>query len=201
MKLYEYESHDEYVAVQTAANKRKIDMVWVSEGNVRMVRNHFHLTPRSILCHGTRNAAEQKLFKTEWPDAFVIGSEISDSASWFPMTIQQDMQEPRLDWIRQFDIVYSNSFDHSCDPVGCLETWLGQLANGGRLYVDFADDPKVNYSSITDPLALDTGDMEKLTAYAGGRIITKMDGKGAKGHHTTIYVIGRRTPGSGCSGW
>lgn len=192
MKQFEYRDYDHYVEAQTTANRKKIHEVWISEGNVRMIVAHFNLTPRSILCHGTRNATEQQLFRKYWSKAYIIGTEISELGTQFPMTVHHDMQFEKHEWERRFDIVYSNSFDHAISPHMCMHTWIEQLADGGRLYVDYADDPKVNYASETDPLALEPGDMEAIIEDAGGRLIAKLDGKSRKGHHTTIYVIGKR---------
>ena len=47
----------------------------------------------TVLCHGTRNGAEQRYFKDHWKNAEVLGTEISDTATQFPMTVEWDMQK------------------------------------------------------------------------------------------------------------
>ncbi len=89
----------------------------------------------SVLCHGTRNAREQEYFKNLLPFAEIIGTEISYTAAEFPMTEQHDFHEPQDKWLNKFDIVYSNSFDHSYDPEKCINTWKDQLSSNGSLYI------------------------------------------------------------------
>jgi hypothetical protein len=68
MKVYEYESYEQYVEKQTMANKAKIDRAWIVKSTVAAIKNwyvrEYDKLPTKILCHGTRNGAEQKLFKS-----------------------------------------------------------------------------------------------------------------------------------------
>ena len=62
MKIYQYSSHEEYVAAQVEANIRKLKNIWVDKKTIQQIAN---LQPEAnfILCHGTRNATEQKYFQ------------------------------------------------------------------------------------------------------------------------------------------
>ncbi len=90
MKIYKYKNYKEYVDVQTSTNKVKINNVWVTESSVKKIKS---LQPNAevIICHGTRNAAEQKLFYKYYPNSTILGTEISDTALNLPMTIHHDL--------------------------------------------------------------------------------------------------------------
>ena len=62
MKIYQYKDYDEYVASQIEANIRKIKNIWVEKKTIQEISRQ-HGPANTILCHGTRNAAEQKYFK------------------------------------------------------------------------------------------------------------------------------------------
>ena len=114
MKLYEYENYEEYVSEQTRANKLKLKNVWVQKDTMNQIKQRVS-NPKSIICHGTRNAKEQQYLQEIYGDIEIIGTEISETATQFDMTIQHDFHEQKEEWINHFDILYSNSFDHMND--------------------------------------------------------------------------------------
>ena len=61
MKIWKYESYDDYVKAQTKANVKKIKKIWVQKSTIKQIYNRIPMAA-NILCHGTRNAAEQKYF-------------------------------------------------------------------------------------------------------------------------------------------
>jgi len=160
MKIYEYESYEEYKKHQTEANKRKIQVVWVRSHVIRETKR-FVDDPQIILCHGTRNGKEQKLFKENYPNAKVLGTEISDTASSFPDTIEHDFQEEIPEFVNACDIVYSNSFDHSINPKKCLTTWSNQLKEGGYLFLELMIGNE-NRSKASDPLEIEKGEVREI---------------------------------------
>ena len=137
MKVYQYESYDDYKQAQTEANLRKIDKIWTQKNTILKIKS-FVSEASNIICHGTRNGAEQKYFKTEYPSAYVIGTEISSTAWQFDYTIQWDFAEQKPEWVNKFDIVYSNSFDHSFDPNKTIKTRKEQVAENGRIFLEWS---------------------------------------------------------------
>jgi hypothetical protein len=136
---FDYEA---YKSIQIAANKGKIDRVSVSRENVAFLCRHLQssgVTVNSVLCHGTRNAAEQGFFKTVLPHAEILGTEISDAADQYPMTIRWDFHEVKPEWIGRYDLVFSNSWDHSYNPQKLFRAWLSCVAPGGALVVEWAE--------------------------------------------------------------
>jgi hypothetical protein len=140
-ELYQYRnadgsfSYDKYRQIQTSGNKRKIGNIWVIEDNIKFLSGYIKTllpSPQFGLCHGTRRGKEQEWFqKYLGGDCEVIGTEISDTATQFPNTIQWDFHDVKEEWVDAVDFIYSNSFDHSYDPKVCLNAWMSCIKPGG----------------------------------------------------------------------
>ncbi len=139
-KLYNYESYEAYRAAQIAGNKRKIENVFVKEPNIARIAAFAEGrlgTVGSVLCHGTRNGAEQSFFRKHLKGApRILGTEISDTAAQFPDTVQWDFHEMNPEWVGQWDLVYSNSWDHAYDPEKAFGNWLKFLSPRGLLMLE-----------------------------------------------------------------
>ena len=139
MRQHKYSSHSEYVAEQTLWNKRKLGMVWVSEISMRIVAEYIkeHLPDAKFgICHGTRRGAEQNWLR-EMLGIEVIGTEISDTASQFPYTLQWDFHDVKTEWAGAVDFIYSNSLDHSFNPQLAIGQWMSCLRPGGFCFIDW----------------------------------------------------------------
>lgn len=122
-----------YKQIQTEGNKRKIESVWVREENIEFLANYIKDAvgqPKFGLCHGTRRGKEQEWFR-KYLGCDVLGTEISETATQFPHTIQWDFHDVKPEWIDAVDFIYSNSLDHSYDPEKCLDAWMSCLKKGG----------------------------------------------------------------------
>lgn len=167
---FDYEA---YKAVQTAANKAKIDWRSVQPENIAFLCHALTergVKIRKVLCHGTRNGAEQKFFH-EATGAEVLGTEISDTATQFPMTIQWDFHEVKPEWQGAFDVIFSNSWDHSYDPKLALSRWLTCVAKGGALALEWSNVHGKTEASPIDPFRSSLPELvsllETLVANAG----------------------------------
>ena len=143
MKYISHESYEDYVKQQTITNKAKINNVWAVASNMKDIKNYcdeHNINVINILCHGTRNGAELQYFQNNFPDSGVLGTDISDTATQFPNTVQWDFHNVNDDWTGQFDIVYTNSWDHAYDFEKALDVWMGQLTDTGRLFLDWNED-------------------------------------------------------------
>ena len=152
MNIYKYDSYEEYVKVQTEANHEKLHRSWVSFTTMRAISNRVKEV-NNIICHGSRRGTELEYFRECYPEANIIGTDISDTATLFENTVQHDFHDVREDWIDKFDLVYSNSFDHSYDPCKALDTWIDQLNENGVLCVELMKGVD-NESSKMDPLEI-----------------------------------------------
>jgi hypothetical protein len=189
MKIYQYKDHKEYVEEQTRANVTKLDKIWVSDLTIHTIKSKIDYAV-NILCHGTRNAAEQKLFLENYPYAEVIGTEISHTASQFPYTVQHDFHEVKDEWIDRFDIVYSNSFDHSYDPNKSLSAWKDQIHDGGYIFIELmtGDDQK---AKSTDPLELSEEEFVHLCKELDLKVENKFRTIGGKTKVSVLYMLSK----------
>lgn len=189
MKIYQYKSYDEYVDAQVKANVQKIKNVWVSKRTIQTIAK-LQPNANTILCHGTRNAAEQKYFQESYPSAEIIGTEISHTADQFPMTVQWDFHNVKPEWVGKFDIVYSNAIDHSYDPTMLITTWRNQLSLNGTLYIEHGYNEVDNRSRASDPLEINDAEIKFLISSADMSLINVFETTGIKGRcPSRVYVI------------
>lgn len=175
MKIYEHKSYEEYVEAQTKINKSKIKWVYANPKVItKICEEHPNPLPQFIICHGTRNGSEQKFFKEHLPNAEIIGTEISDNAETFEMTVQHDFSIPKEEWIGKADIVYSNALDHSNVPEKTIQTWKKQLSKSGRLYLEYSERDSV--CEPADCLQATQSEVIELLQKNGLDIINKFSG-------------------------
>lgn len=152
--LHRYEGgYEEYVAAQTAANRRKIDQVWADEGTLSAIARHATAEgrrPARGICHGARNGWEVAAL-ARLTGARVIGTDISDTATRFPDMVVWDFHNENPDWEGAFDFVYTNSLDQAMEPDRALAAWARQLAPGGRIYIEHTMGHAPGSASSMDP--------------------------------------------------
>jgi hypothetical protein len=136
-----YKDKKEYFQLQTKTYKIKRIRVFASEENIdficQYIRKRFNGHPINLLCHGTRNGFEQKIFRKYLPaNSEVVGSELSPSAFGIPDTVVWDFNNLNPDWVNKFDVLYSNSHDHCLNLRNTLEVWLNSLNNNGIIVLE-----------------------------------------------------------------
>jgi len=174
---------DLYRALQTAANKMKIDSQWVPEAHIALLAAHMlgqGAEPLSGICHGTRRGNEQIWFREHLgPQAQVFGTEISDTATDFPFTIQWDFHDVHPAWVGAMDFVYSNSWDHAHDPERAFAGWASCLGPGGYLLLDHGWNYQPGRVSAMDPFGITEAGLcamlDRVCA-ALGRVVGVIDG-------------------------
>ena len=163
MRLYRYGTGDTvdldlYRALQTAANKMKIDAQWVPEDHIALLAAYMldqGAKPATGICHGTRRGNEQVWFRAHLGEqAQVFGTEISDTATDFPFTIQWDFHDVEPSWLGAMDFVYSNSWDHAHDPERAFAGWASCLTPGGFLLMDHGWNYQPGRVSAMDPFGI-----------------------------------------------
>ena len=91
MKVFEYRDYDHYKEVQVAANIKKLHVRWCSEATVEIIAQRYP-DAKNIICHGARNGGEVRLFQKHYPEATVIGTDISHTANDFSDMVEWDFQ-------------------------------------------------------------------------------------------------------------
>jgi hypothetical protein len=164
---FDYEA---YKAVQTAANKAKIGWRSVQQADIAYLCQALAdrgVNIRKVLCHGTRSGAEQQFFQGA-TGADVLGTEISDTATQFPMTIQWDFHEVKPEWNATFNVIFSNSWDHSYDPKLAFSRWLSCVANGGALVLEWSTAHGDTEASPIDPFRSSPPELSALLGELAG---------------------------------
>ena len=161
MKLWKYKTYDEYVKVQTEGNVNKLKNVWADQKVFDLIAK-YKPDAKDIICHGTRNGAELDMFKKAIPSLYhIVGTEISHTAKQFPNTIQHDFHKQIPSFVNKFDIVYSNSIDHSYDPFKALKTWTDQVNQTGLLCIELATGAE-NKMRELDPLEISPKELTQI---------------------------------------
>tara|TARA_R100000329_G_scaffold127546_1_gene106233 strand:- start:183 stop:746 length:564 start_codon:yes stop_codon:yes gene_type:complete len=171
-RIYPFESYEEYVRIQTEINREKLGWVYAKPRVIKCIVDEVKFVG-TVLCHGSRNGAEIKMFAAHWPHAEVLGTEISDTATQFSRTVQWDMQKQKKEWIGKWDVVYSNSFDHCIYPDVALQTWKDQLSTEGSLFLEYSEQQSVYQAS--DPLDATLAEVKQMLSDAGFSRVEKMN--------------------------
>jgi hypothetical protein len=177
IKRHEYANYQEYVDRQVAANKAKIDRVWVKRESIEAIAAYLLLNTRWInfgICHGTRRGPEQQWFR-EALNCRVIGTEISDTAGDFPDTVQHDFHTIREDWLGKADFVYSNSLDHAYDPQVAVNAWVETLTPAGLCVIEWSDHHGPEYVNQNDPFGASVPAMVGLIRGWGHKVREVLD--------------------------
>jgi hypothetical protein len=179
---YEYPDYETYRKVQILGNKSKLTWQAVPERHVQALAGWLEATLGPVrfgLCHGTRRGAEQAWFRqhlTGEPE--VIGTEISDTATQFPHTVQWDFHDVNPDWEQRADFVYSNSWDHAFAPRRAFEAWFGSLRPGGVMLLDHSRDQVPEAANELDPFGISFDGLTELvteTFEGRGRVLPALD--------------------------
>lgn len=186
MKIYEYKNYDDYIEKQKITTTKKYGKLRYARQSVinQIVKLHKGEVS-NILCHGARSGEEQKYFKNCYSDAYVIGTELSPLAEEVKMTRIHDFNQPIDEWIGKFDIIYSNSFDHTISPQETMNVWLNQLSSTGRLYLEWSDKQNSEAHEM-DPFSAKETEIIKL---ASDKYITSHKADGAK-HRSNLIIFG-----------
>jgi len=139
MKIWQYNSYQEYQDIQIETNIRKIHkkVGWERERNIKRLSLYLLKRMNNIkkgICHGTRRGLEIRWFR-KYLQADIIGTEISPNATNFQFTIEWDFHNVKPEWINNMDFIYSNSLDHSYDPYRCIDQWMSCLKPTGRCII------------------------------------------------------------------
>ena len=141
MKLYKFETHDEYLEAQRIVTLRKHEKPttrFSSENGIMQAIINHHLTPIKFgLCHGVRHGEELDFFTKMEPDAKWIGTEIVEELCDGKRIIQADFADVLDGWLGHFDVIYTNALDHARFPEEAVSAWLSELSPTGKLYVEW----------------------------------------------------------------
>tara|TARA_B100000282_G_scaffold296866_1_gene280625 strand:+ start:1818 stop:2492 length:675 start_codon:yes stop_codon:yes gene_type:complete len=163
--------YKKYKKDQIALNKKKINFLGPNYSRMEPVASYIKENVKNItfgLCHGTRRGDEQKNLAKAL-GIKVLGTEISPTATDFKDTIEWDFHEVKEEWIGKVSFIYSNSLDHSYDPIKCLGSWMSCVSPGGVILIQRASDdlPGMVKENSTDIFQASPKAFEKIVDIAG----------------------------------
>lgn len=182
MKVFKYQDYNHYLEVQIEANKAKFHCQWVGHETIeeiyRLVR------AKKILCHGVRNGGEMFVFDALYEPEHIVGTDIAPTVNKLEEKFevyQHDFHDRLIDYVDYFDLVYTNSFDHSYAPRVALSTFNEQLVVGGHLAIELMVGDN-NGSCEMDPLEISIEEYKELLKEIDHVVTSEFD---------TEYVHGR----------
>lgn len=138
VKMRQFDTYDSYVRMQQITDRKKSPKTSVIRQDIADIAAALMadgVQIGRIMCHGSRNGEEVDWFAEEF-DAFAWGTDLIKRVH--PKVIPWDFHDQLRRWIGAFDLVYSNSLDHAHDPELALKTWAEQLAENGRLCIQWS---------------------------------------------------------------
>lgn len=160
-----------YREIQEIGNKHKLNVIFAVEANIAHMARYVEARVGTVafaLCHGTRSGAEQRWFKKHLKGSpRVLGTEISETASQFPDTIQWDFHEQNSEWIGKADIIYSNSWDHSIDPERMFRNWMECLTEKGVILIEHSIHHEGRNADPLDPFGATRDGLVRLLDRVG----------------------------------
>ena len=179
MKVYKYESYEEYIDVQIQSNIRTSDWVWVMEKEIKQAAEIL-LSKMDVIefgiCHGSRTGKEQEWF-AQHLGVDVLGTDISPGSGAQPNTIEWDFHDIKSEWVGNVSFIYSNSFDHTYDQKHCLAQWMKCLAPDGYCILHWSDGQLK--ATRRDPFGATLEEYKELITSEGYKLedVTKLDGE------------------------
>ena len=176
VKIYKYKNYEEYKKTQIYYNKKKLDKIWADKESLKIISNFLKENIQSSnikgICHGSRNGFEQKCLHKEIVNSEVWGTDISETATNFENSIVHDFHDEKVEWVNNFDFVYSNSLDQSYDPKKALEVWLNQVKKNGFIIIEHSDQHAVRASDKMDPFGVEANFFPYLLTEWFGHLIS-----------------------------
>lgn len=146
MKRIEFGSYEQYIAVQKATVMKRGLGPYFCDLEMQRIAEWCRANQVQVqkgICHGARAGHECDELMRCMPLAKIIGTDLfphsgkSAAVESRTRVIKCDFNIQQLEWVNQFDLVYSNSLDHSNDPPSTLRVWLEQLSWNGALFVQW----------------------------------------------------------------
>jgi len=147
MIQYKHKDYQWYLSVQRRLTAKKTDngkkyYTWVDEKDMKEVNRVIHLYAKdiqTILCHACRCGLEVDVLHKLNPTAKVFGTDIYGEAYKFDRAYFREMDFDIVpeEWVEYFDVIYSNSIDHSRDPINTLLAWKEELKKDGIFFINF----------------------------------------------------------------
>lgn len=116
--------------------KQQLRLSW------RSIKHHLN-EPETICCMGCRQGTEVFEFKGFYPEAEVHGVDITRNIETIKSHLDikislNDFNDLPDEWEDKFDLVFSNSLDHSYKVADTIAEWRRVTKNGGHLFLELS---------------------------------------------------------------
>ena len=142
-RFHTFSSYDEYVKAQKHLTMRKVGAgrtrCFVARDEVHSI-SEYHKKIGKVengMCHGVRLGKELDMFEEEFGEGKWVGTEIVAELCDGVRIFNADFSHIRDEWVGTFDVIFSNSLDHSHTPFKTVKAWVACLSPTGRLYVEW----------------------------------------------------------------
>ena len=156
----------QYLKIQQNANHEKIDQQFETEENILLlckILNDKIPEKKLGICHGTRTGKEQYWFNEHLSgNSYVFGTDISENADSYKDTIIFDMHNDNKEWLKKFNFIYSNSWDHSYNLKEMLLVWKKHLKKDGYIILNHTPGHTPAGTSEMDPTGCSSGYLKKI---------------------------------------
>lgn len=116
--------------------------------------------PKTIGCMGIRSGAEYFVFKEVLKDSLVYGVDVAPKVTEVGENCYcYDFNNLPEDWADKFDLLYSNSIDHSFDIEQTIDEWYRVTKHGGFLMLEFG---KFGDVTTSDRYDFEQNDLSKM---------------------------------------
>lgn len=134
--------------------KQPIEAYRVIADGINSFLPDFSLTKKKMICLGTRNNHERDCFASFFQNFEVKSLDISSKSN---ADYIMDFTNLQAEWENYWDVIYSNSIDHSYSATATFNDWLKILKPAGILALGFSYEHK---TSETDICAFEENNVE-----------------------------------------
>lgn len=181
MIVYKHKNYEDYLVAQVQRSKRRTNygrrlVSWISEEDLLKVNRLIHIYKndiKTVVCHGCRNGLEVEVLQKLNPSAKVFGTDIYGKSYQYDRAYFKEMDFDTVpeEWRGYFDVIYSNSIDHSRDLINTLLAWEMELKKNGICFVVFNYGGEVNQADCSH---LDGVDYKLETNEIGEKVNMKV---------------------------
>ena len=162
VRIWKYANYKEYVSSQVKRWKSQRKKVKPFEYYKNIVRPLFDFVDKdkisTVICQGVRNDNEVQCMRKIFKKSTVYGTDISYE-SHAQNIYRLDFSKCPEDWGKKFDLLFSNSIDHSYIGEDILKEWV--RITRGYMIIQFAG----SSPRPSDPFSVDSD--EEIRAMCG----------------------------------
>ncbi len=205
MKIHKYTNYQEYIEAQRngiynhPTVRDNINYEWVQKKDLVFITNnvikpHFKKVKRKPefgICHGAK-LGKENMWLEEISNIDFIGTDLIIESNKKMKLLNWDFNKVNQEWLEKFDVLYSNSFDHSPEPEKTLQIWIEQVRAGGIIILEHTEG-HID-STKTDPFGATLD--EYITLVKSMKNVSNINVQNFNSNRNKNFVIFEKTMGS-----